>query len=173
MIVMGKLEKLPPALEVAREFFRLAKNEGDGTFTAFKLQKLLYYAQAHALHERGRELFAEKVKAWENGPVVPDIFHRTRGYRFIPDSHEELGTPSKLSEADRELVHSVWERYKHLTGDELSELTHAGSPWRIARLKRRRSAEVDPADMRDQVARDHEEQAKRFQAFLSGLDVER
>ena len=131
MIAMGKVEKLPPALEVAREFFRLAKSEGDGTFTAFKLQKLLYYAQAHSLHERGRGLFNEKLKAWENGPVVPDIYHRTRGYRFIPDSHEDLGAPAGLSDADRELVHAIWERYKHLTGDELSELTHAGSPGRL------------------------------------------
>lgn len=163
---------MPGVLDVAREFFRLAKAESHEDLTAKKLQKLVYYAQAHSLYARGRQMFREQVKAWEEGPVVPELFHETKGYRKIPFSHERLNEAAELSEGDRELIHSVWERYKHLSGDELGERTH-GTAWEFARSRARfwnNSPPLDDDAIRREIAAERAAEAEKFEAFMSGLE---
>jgi len=44
-----------------------------------KLQKLVYYSQAWALVWDEEPLFTERVEAWANGPVVPDLYREHKG----------------------------------------------------------------------------------------------
>ena len=39
-----------------------------------KLQKLVYYAQAWSLVWRQRPAFGERIEAWVDGPVSPDLW---------------------------------------------------------------------------------------------------
>ncbi|HSS48337.1 MAG TPA: type II toxin-antitoxin system antitoxin SocA domain-containing protein, partial [Thermoanaerobaculia bacterium] len=50
-----------------------------GEMTAMKLQKLVYYSQAWSLVWDEEPLFAERVEAWANGPVVPDLYREHKG----------------------------------------------------------------------------------------------
>lgn len=168
-------EPTPSALEVAREFFALAKRENSRDFTTMKLQKLLYRAQCLCEHERGKELFAERVKAWKDGPVVPAVWHQMRGYKIVPYTHENLGKPAQLSDSDRELIHAVWVRYKHLSGDEMSQATHEEEAYLKARAKAgifNRSPAIDNGDMRAEVDRDRCIQLALIEAFVSGMEAD-
>jgi uncharacterized phage-associated protein len=53
-----------------------------GSMTAWKLQKLVYYSQAWALVWDQKPLFPERIEAWANGPVSPDLYQKHRG-QFI------------------------------------------------------------------------------------------
>src|SRR5207244_218694 len=47
--------------------------------SAMKLQKLMYYSQAWSLVWDEAPLFPEKICAWANGPVVPELYAKHRG----------------------------------------------------------------------------------------------
>lgn len=51
----------------------LAGEEPD-PLTHFRSQKLLYYAQAWSVVLRDTELFQEEICAWQNGPVVNEVY---------------------------------------------------------------------------------------------------
>lgn len=162
----------PEALQVAREFFALAKECNDPDFTTLKLQKLLYLAQAWSEYHRGRSMFVENVKAWDFGPVVPSIFQITKGYKTIQFSHEVFNQPSDLSEPDRELIFGLWQLYGHRTGEELSDLTHDHDAWKKAYANKHilnKSPKIDPADMRESISNDIRNTNRAFAAFLAGI----
>ena len=53
---------------------KLAPAETDRIVTSWKLQKLVYYCQAWSLVWDERELFPERLEAWADGPVCPDLY---------------------------------------------------------------------------------------------------
>jgi uncharacterized phage-associated protein len=61
-----------------------------GQVTTWKLQKLVYYSQAWSLVWDERPLFQERIEAWANGPVCPDLYQVHRGAfvsRERPERH--------------------------------------------------------------------------------------
>jgi uncharacterized phage-associated protein len=102
-----------------------------GPMDAMKLQKLLYYAQGWHLAITDRPLFTEQMQAWRDGPVVYSVFDQHRGRRHV--SAWPSGSPQHLNTEARHLVALVCLSYGHLSGDELSRLTHSEEPWLVAR----------------------------------------
>ena len=105
-----------------------------GPITAWKLQKLCYYAQAWSLVWDDAPLFREKIEAWANGPVVPALYKRHRG-QFSVESVG--GDPSTLSPDQRETVDAVIEHYGGVPAAALIALTHRERPWKAARARTR------------------------------------
>ena len=104
-----------------------------GPMTAMKLQKLVYYSQAWHLVWDEVPLFPERIEAWANGPVAPDLYRRHR-LRWTLQADEDLGgDPGALSESERESVDIVLDSYGDKAAHWLSELTHHEDPWRNAR----------------------------------------
>lgn len=102
-----------------------------GPMPAMKLEKLVYYAQAwNVAHGHGR-LFANSVEAWAKGPVIDHLFQQHKNRRTV--DAWPMGDPARLGARARETVMLVVGLYGHMTGDELSELTHAEAPWVKAR----------------------------------------
>lgn len=99
--------------------------------STWKLQKLVYYSQAWSLVWDGEPLFPERIEAWANGPVVPDLYRKHRRLFSVQDW--EWGDPNDLSDDQRETIDIVLSDYGDLTGRQLSHLTHAERPWRDAR----------------------------------------
>ena len=87
-----------------------------------KVQKLLYYCKAWSLVWHGDALFAERLEAWDQGPVVADVWHDEHRGRKLP-MEQELGAQQLA------VVDYVIKRYGCLTGDELKDLTHREGPW--------------------------------------------
>jgi uncharacterized phage-associated protein len=120
-----------------------------GEMTAMKLQKLSYYAQAWSLVWDERPLFNERIEAWANGPVSPDLYQEHRG-RFLVQGIGR-GNPRALTHDERETIDAVLIYYGDKTSQWLSDLTHAEDPWRDARGEtppgERCSAEITHASM--------------------------
>lgn len=95
-----------------------------------KLQKLVYYSQAWALVWDEKPLFKEKIEAWANGPVVPDLYETHKG-KFNVSSWQ--GKISNLSGEQKETIDAVLKVYGEKTSQWLSDLTHQESPWTDAR----------------------------------------
>ena len=123
--------------------------EQRGRMTTLKLQKLVYYCQAWHLVWEDRELFPERVEAWANGPVVPEIFAGHRGLFEV--SAWTSGASSNLAIDEVESIDAVLDTYGDKSGQWLAELTHREDPWRLARGTRapgeRSSAPITPAAM--------------------------
>src|SRR4051794_1762471 len=96
-----------------------------GPMTAMKLQKLVYYAQAWSLVWDEKPLFVERIEAWANGPVVPELY---RAHRQMFDVNfewaKEQGNPEALTPEERDTVEAVLTYYGDKPSQWLSDLTH-------------------------------------------------
>jgi uncharacterized phage-associated protein len=104
--------------------------ERRGSMPAMKLQKLTYYSQAWSLVWDEMPLFDNRIEAWANGPVVPDLYTAHRG-QFQVSKIE--GDASALTDTQKETIDKVLEFYGDKTSQWLSDLTHTESPWIDAR----------------------------------------
>lgn len=105
--------------------------ERSGEMTAMKLQKLVYYTQAWSLVWDERPLFAERIEAWANGPVVRELYEKHRGlFQVASWPH---GDPNALSTQERATIDAVLDYYAPHPSQALSDLTHREQPWREAR----------------------------------------
>lgn len=120
------LMDMPSAHDVARYIL-----EQKGEMDTWKLQKLVYYSQAWHLVWDSEPLFEERIEAWANGPVAPDLFREHRG-KFKMAKWPK-GNISRLTRSQRESIDVVLKHYGKRTGFALRELTHKEKPWKDAR----------------------------------------
>jgi uncharacterized phage-associated protein len=80
-----------------------------GEMTSWKLQKLVYYSQAWSLVWDERPLFPERIEAWANGPVSPDLYAQHCG-RFMIQALS-VGDPARIDALGRETVDAVLDYY--------------------------------------------------------------
>jgi len=105
-----------------------------GAISAMKLQKLCYYAQAWSLVWDAKPLFGERIEAWANGPVSPDLYAKHRGqFEVSKDTFKGMGTGEVFSEDERDTLEEVIRFYGDKSPFWLSELTHSEAPWKDAR----------------------------------------
>jgi len=102
-----------------------------GQITTWKLQKLVYYAQAWSLVWDDKPIFNEPIEAWANGPVVRCLFHAHQGACVI--SSIAAGNPNELTEEEKSTIRSVVDYYGDKSSQYLSDLTHMEDPWQKAR----------------------------------------
>jgi uncharacterized phage-associated protein len=102
-----------------------------GSTTAMKLQKLVYYCQAWSLCWNEGPLFSEKIEAWQNGPVVRELFYEYQGQYVV--SKCDKGNSDLLSLTQKDTIKKVVEFYGKKSPQWLSDLTHSEDPWRLAR----------------------------------------
>lgn len=111
---------------------KLAPANANRTVTSWRLQKLVYYCQAWSLVWDERELFPERLEAWADGPVCPDLYRQHKGRLHLREG-EIQGNPEALDETGIETVDAVLDFYGDKSGRYLSDLTHMERPWREAR----------------------------------------
>lgn len=109
-----------------------------GPMTTMKLQKLTYYSQVWSVVWNDDALFPERIEAWDNGPVVRELWNVTRG-NFRVDA--VAGNPAALTEAQIATVDQVLAFYGDKDAQWLSDLTHLEAPWQEARA-RHQNAEI-------------------------------
>lgn len=102
-----------------------------GSLSAMTLQKLVYYSQAWSLVWDERPLFDERIEAWVNGPVSPDLYEKHKGKYSVTEW--TWGSPDNLDDLAKETVDAVLEYYKKYDGGQLSALTHNEDPWKFSR----------------------------------------
>ena len=102
-----------------------------GLMTAMKLQKLVYYSQAWSLGWDEKPLFSQRIEAWANGPVAPDLYEVHRGMFEV--GSWALGNKNALTPDEADTVNAVLVFYGGKSSQYLSDLTHKEEPWREAR----------------------------------------
>ena len=126
-----------------------------GEMTTWKLQKLVYYSQAWSLVWDERPLFAERIEAWANGPVCPDLYAVHRGSFVV--AQISRGDAGRLDGDAQETIDAVLNHYGNKTSQWLSDLTHREDPWRDARLGitdgQRSTAEITTGALADYYGR--------------------
>lgn len=115
-----------------------------GPMSAFKLQKLCYYSQAWSLVWDDKPLFDARIEAWANGPVAPSLYAVHKGM-YVIHPGQLGGRAAALTGDEQETVDVVLSSYGDLSGQQLSDLTHAEEPW----LKARARAGLGPMDRGD------------------------
>ncbi len=130
------------ASDVAKYFLALTDPESNDV-SNLKLQKLCYYAQGIISAMRGVPLFADKIEAWDHGPVVPSIYHeyKTHGSSSIPVV--QGFDPSAFDEKDRRALVDVYEYYGQFSAWRLRNMTHEDRPWIDAYSSNNRVITVD------------------------------
>jgi uncharacterized phage-associated protein len=112
--------------------------------TPMKLIKMVYIAHGWSLALSEKILINEGVEAWQYGPVIPKVYHEFKDYKnsqitrlcieLIQKDERgfEIITPQVTDEDDIELLDSVWNAYSHLSGLQLSSMTHeTDTPWDV------------------------------------------
>ncbi|MBF0131951.1 MAG: DUF4065 domain-containing protein [Magnetococcales bacterium] len=121
-----------------------------GSVTAMKLQKLIYYSQAWSTVWDGDVIFPERIEAWANGPVCPELFDAHKGKFHVTSVG---GNPEAVSDVQKETVDEVIRYYGEETSQYLSDLTHSESPWKDARkglsARERGNQEITPSAMEE------------------------
>jgi uncharacterized phage-associated protein len=102
-----------------------------GPMTHMKLQKLIYYSQAWSLVWDEAPLFPERIEAWANGPVCPDLYYAHQGEFTVTE--EPKGSAKSLKKVERETADAVIKHYGKKSALWLSDLTHRERPWKEAR----------------------------------------
>jgi uncharacterized phage-associated protein len=97
-----------------------------------KLQKLLYYAQGYHLAATGEPLFDTPVRAWDHGPVVPEVWHLHRtdiGWLTI----DPMPAVPAVADAFDATVGLVLDEFLGFSAEELRAMSHDEAPWRVTR----------------------------------------
>ena len=101
-----------------------------------RLQKLVYLAHGWNLAINREPLVADRVEAWDGGPVFRTIWNHLRdfGHNAVdmllghPMTKERFSAP--ISQSEKAVIDHVWSRYGGYSGLELSQMTHQmGTPW--------------------------------------------
>lgn len=119
---------------IADWFLAFAKVKNHGPIDRKKLQKLLYFSQAHYLALYGTPLFEEDFEAWDQGPVIREVWVQNKS-SAKDNSYEVMLTRdfdfSIFSKEKTQFLASIWNTYGSLHPNYLSAKTHQELPWII------------------------------------------
>ena len=120
-----------PVITIADEILKSAKRQGRA-LTPMQLMKLVYVAYGWSLAILNKRIFLDPIEAWRYGPVIPNLYQATKkfGRSEIPLNLINESSPSTVTGDVQGLLDEVVAKYSHLSGIELSNLTHLpGTPW--------------------------------------------
>ncbi len=116
---------------LAKELVKLSlQGDESDPLTNFRLQKLLYYAQAWSLVLRETELFPEEIRAGQNGPVVEEVYRKLSDGRCaacVPEN--AFDSAPDLDSEDAAFLKHFWEAYSGYSASQLYRMTHSEIPW--------------------------------------------
>lgn len=114
-----------------------------------KLQKLVYYSQAWHIAWTDDTLFDNRIEAWADGPVCPDLYQLHR--QSFKVSRLSKGSASRLTDDEKDTIDRIIKAYGTKSPQWLSDKTHLEDPWRKARADlppgARSQREITPAAM--------------------------
>ena len=115
-------------MDIAKYF--LLKGEKDGELLSnLKLQKLVYYAQGLHLTLNGTPLFYEQIKAWDYGPVVPELYFHYKDYGASGIPADPSFNPKLVEKKIRDFLDEIYEVFGQFSALRLMDLTHSDQCW--------------------------------------------
>lgn len=139
-------------LSVAKTFNDLFKQDNGTDMDQMRMHKMMYLVQRESLMYNNEPLFTSKFQGWKFGPVLVDVRKE-----YVTNNMFENVTDN-LSEKAKELVCTVYQRYKNMSSWKLSSLSHGELSWKCSRegLEAQDNGDVTLklADMRVDAARE-------------------
>lgn len=144
---------MPSARDIADFFLDLgSRSSGEAALISnLKLQKLLYYAQGYHLAMTGRPLFAERIEAWDHGPVVREVYQEYKRFGCNPIPVMKSYEPTAFDEGLCRFLEDVHADRGGFTAWHLREMTHAERPWWDTFIPRQ-SEEISQDKLREYFA---------------------
>ncbi len=116
-------------LDIAQYIIRRC-NEQNQPISNLRLQKILYFVQAEFLVSKGEPCFNERIEAWAFGPVVPEVYHRYKGYGAASIPFVTTSPFIRLlCEEDQNLIDRVIDETSKYSVTTLVDITHNQTPW--------------------------------------------
>ena len=119
--------------ELIADYFRSRTDSDVGDLISnLKLQKLCYYAAGVIAAVRGddtKPLFRDEIKAWQHGPVVPNVYHKFKTYGSGGIPPLDNFDFSEIEERDRRVLDDVYNYYGQYSAWKLRNMTHEEAPW--------------------------------------------
>lgn len=152
-----------PVVNVAKWFLQnndsIDSDSGNGNL---KLQKLIYYAQCMHVAIFNTPMYSDKIEAWENGPVVREVYKQYRHYQLGPNARNE--DPVKINALQEDVLRVINIVYGNKSANELIELTHGENPWK--ELKHKVDNHEDPEITISSIRRYYSCLKDVFEAFV-------
>lgn len=83
-----------------------------------KMHKMMYFSQRESLMNTNNPLFGDSFEAWKFGPVLRSVRNEYKCNHMFESVNESL------TEEEKRLVESVFERYDSFDAWDLSSLSH-------------------------------------------------
>jgi uncharacterized phage-associated protein len=132
--------------DVANYFLALVDEDAGDTISNMKLQKLVYYAQGFYLALYGKPLFPERIEAWDQGPVIPELYRRFEKFGAKAIEKPEEVDFSKFDSQTRGLLDEIWSVYGQFSAWKLRNMVYGEMPWQRAYGK---GSVISEADMKE------------------------
>ena len=123
------MEKVQP-IDVANFFLSAIDEDAGDLISNLKMQKLVYYAQGIHLAMFDEELFSEEIRAWEHGPVVPELYHKFKSFgRGAIEPNFESFDIDIFTQKQKEMLKEVYNTFGQFSAWMLRNMTHEERPW--------------------------------------------
>ena len=128
----------------------------DNPITHLQVQKLVYFCHAWMLGLYHEPMLLQPIEAWQYGPVMRELYESLCRYGREPirrpiDLRSIRVLENEYDHRQESIIRQVLEVYGHLSGVQLSTITHApGTPWDQVWSNSKRSAIIS-----DNIIEDH------------------
>ena len=143
------MEKTLCVAKLCNDLFRA---ENGTNMDQMRMHKMMYLVQRESLMYYNEPLFASEFQGWKFGPVLVEV----RSEYMTGNMFRSV--VAVLSQKAKELVKSVYERYKNMSSWKLSSLSHGELSWKSAReglsASENGTVVLKLADMRVDAARE-------------------
>lgn len=103
--------------------------EDNHPITNLQLQKILYYVQREYLRKYDEPAFVDDIKAWQFGPVVPEVYYEFCYYGAMPIENRYDNT-SDIDITDLDMVNQIVDDKRKLDPWAMVNDTHKpGGAW--------------------------------------------
>ena len=127
--------------------------KSDWSVSNLQLQKLMYLAQMiHMGRHNGARLFEAGFEAWDYGPVIPDLYHKLKGYGAdaVPSIFDNA-LAFKADDSRRQLMSDVCEKFLKFDAGQLVEITHwENGAWAKHYVPKARHIRIPDSDIWDE-----------------------
>ena len=120
------------AKDIAEYFIWKSHTSEQELLSNMKLQKLLYYAQGLYLAIGNGALFDDVIRAWNYGPVVPEIYHKYKINGKSGIAIKEGYTPEAIDPVTQEFLDEVYDVFGQFSAIRLMEISHQDECWKTA-----------------------------------------
>lgn len=150
-------------LDVAKYIIKYC-NESDYIISNLKLQKILYFVQAEFLICTDNACFSEDIRAWDFGPVIPEVYYKYKVYGSANIPYVKFD--EKISLTDKNLINGIIDECSQYSASHLVEITCNQEPW-INAYKSHISNIIEPRNIKQYFEYEHEKEYDDISMELS------